>query len=420
MVWFQRILITVLVLLILDIYAFFAVSKAVPYFKRNIWVYVMFSNTSIALLAAIYALVSIFLFGVRPNSGIFRVLITVSIFILSPKIALTLVLLIEDLIRWSIALYRYILHIISPKEVEVAFLESRKKFISQLALGVASIPFLYVGYGVFRGRYNFKVIKKKLFFENLPLAFDGLKVLQISDAHVGSFNSPEDVARGISMINEQKADVVCFTGDFVNNVATELDDWKSLFSQIKAKYKFSILGNHDYGDYFNWDSEEDKQENLKKLFRYQEEMGFDLLRNESRHIEKEGESIAFVGVENWGLRGFQKYGDLDIALENVSQESFKILLSHDPTHWEAQVKSHPKNLDLTLSGHTHGMQMGIEVKGFRWSPAKYIYKHWAGMYSQANKYLYVNRGFGYLGVPMRAGIWPEITVIELKKKMTLS
>ena len=416
MTWVQRIAITLIVLVLMDVYSFFAISKVFPYFKKNIWVYVLSSNTSIALMATVYALLSLFIFETRPNQGVFKTIAILFLLTLAPKIILTLLLLIEDIGRLFLATYRYISHFISPKDVEESFFHSRRKFISQIALGLASIPFLYVGYGVFRGRYNFKVIKKKLYFENLPLAFDGFKILQISDAHVGSFDNPEQVARGISMINEQKADVVCFTGDFVNNVATELDDWKSLFSKINAKYKFSILGNHDYGDYARWDSKEEKQKNLEKLCHYQKEMGFDLLKNESRHIEKNGAKIAFVGVENWGERGFQKYGDLDLALENVASKSFKILLSHDPTHWESKVKSHPKRLDLTLSGHTHGMQLGIEVKGFRWSPSKYIYKHWAGLYQDNEKYLYVNRGFGYLGVPMRAGIWPEITVIELNKK----
>ncbi len=270
---------------------------------------------------------------------------------------------------------------------------------------------------MFKGRYDFRVLKYTLYFEDLPNAFDGYRIGQISDVHSGSFDNHEKVAYGVNLLKEQEADVVFFTGDLVNNKATEMKDWKSLFSTISAKDGvYSILGNHDYGDYVNWNSDSEKEQNLNDLKTTHAEMGWDLLLNEHRYLEKNGEKIAIVGVENWGGGHFKKAGDLDLAGKNVADHDFKILLSHDPSHWQEKVKDHNKFYHLTLSGHTHGMQFGIEIPGFlKWSPAKYRYKNWAGIYKENNRYINVNRGFGYLAFPGRVGMWPEISVIELRK-----
>lgn len=294
---------------------------------------------------------------------------------------------------------------------------SRRKFVSQIALGLAAVPFASILYGMYKGKYRFRVLSYTLHFKDLPDAFDGYRIAQISDIHSGSFDNKEKVEYGVNLIKEQNADVIFFTGDMVNNKASEMLPWKDLFASLKAKDGvFSILGNHDYGDYVDWKSETEKRQNFKDLIELQKEMGFDLLMNESRYIEKNGQKIAIIGVENWGRGGFKKAGDLKKATQNIDPNDFKILLSHDPSHWEDQVIDDKLHYHLTLSGHTHGMQFGIEIPGWvKWSPAKWRYKYWAGIYKEMGQYINVNRGFGYLGYPGRVGIWPEITVIELKK-----
>ncbi|MBB6498564.1 metallophosphoesterase [Pedobacter cryoconitis] len=272
-------------------------------------------------------------------------------------------------------------------------------------------------YGMVVGKYNYKVINHVLYFDDLPEKFDGFKLVQISDVHAGSFNNPTAVKRGISLINEQKADLFVFTGDLVNNKAEEIKPWISDFSAIKAPYgQFSILGNHDYGDYVKWPSETDKKNNLDQLKAYHKDLGFNLLLDTHVKIEKDGQQLILAGVENWGL-GFGERGDLKKALNGTGNKDFKILLSHDPTHWEEQVKTFPNKVQLTLSGHTHGMQFGLEAFGIKWSPVKYRYAHWAGIKEENGRILNINRGFGFLGFSGRIGIWPEITVIELKKRL---
>jgi len=271
-------------------------------------------------------------------------------------------------------------------------------------------------YGMYKGKYNFKVLKYILHFEDLPDAFDGYKITQISDIHSGSFDNKEKIEYAVDLVNEQHSDVIFFTGDLVNNKAEEMIPWMDTFSRLKAKDGiFSILGNHDYGDYVRWESEEAKTQNLIDLAEVHREIGFDLLMNESRFLEKDGQRIAIVGVENWG-RGFKQKGDLAKAARNIDANDFKILMSHDPTHWEQQVIEDDYHYHLTLSGHTHGMQFGIEIPGWiKWSPVKWRYKYWAGIYKEKGQYINVNRGLGFIAYPGRVGIWPEITVIELKK-----
>lgn len=330
-----------------------------------------------------------------------------------PKIVLTLVMFGEDIFRVGASILNYFIYNAPRKEM----MPDRRKFISQIALGLAAVPFLSLIYGIFEGKYNFKVFKQTIFFPDLPDAFDGFKITQISDVHSGSFDNPEKINYAIDLINEQESDIILFTGDIVNTHAVEMNPWLTAFNRIKEyKYgKFSVLGNHDYGEYVTWPSEKEKDENFQAIKSLYGQIGFKLLLNEHTYIQKGDDKIAIIGVENWGVN-FKKAGDLNKASQNVHQDDFKVLMSHDPSHWEAEIKEHPKNFHLTLSGHTHGMQFGIEIPGyFKWSLAQYIYKQWAGLYENVGRYVYVNRGFGFHAYPGRVGIMPEITVIELKK-----
>lgn len=294
---------------------------------------------------------------------------------------------------------------------------SRRRFVSLIGMGVAAIPFAGMIYGMLWGRYNYRVVKHTLYFDDLPEAFDGYRVVHISDIHSGSFDNAEKVQYGIDMINAQQGDVIFFTGDLVNNKAEEMRPWIAHFKQLHAKDGvYSVLGNHDYGDYVQWDSPDEKAKNLETLKQIHQQLGFCLLNNESVFLSRGQQRIAVVGVENWG-QGFIKKGNLKQALSQVDKKDFKILLSHDPTHWQYEVLKDPNFIHLTLSGHTHGMQFGIEIPGvIKWSPAGWRYKYWGGVYKEKDRYINVNRGFGYLAFPGRVGMPPEITVIELKKK----
>ena len=294
---------------------------------------------------------------------------------------------------------------------------SRRRFVSLIGMGVAAIPFAGMIYGMLWGRYNYRVVKHTLYFDDLPEAFDGYRVVHISDIHSGSFDNAEKVQYGIDMINAQQGDVIFFTGDLVNNKAEEMRPWIAHFKQLHAKDGvYSVLGNHDYGDYVQWDSPDEKAKNLETLKQIHQQLGFCLLNNESVFLSRGQQRIAVVGVENWG-QGFIEKGNLKQALSQVDKKDFKILLSHDPTHWQYEVLKDPNFIHLTLSGHTHGMQFGIEIPGvIKWSPAGWRYKYWGGVYKEKDRYINVNRGFGYLAFPGRVGMPPEITVIELKKK----
>lgn len=297
------------------------------------------------------------------------------------------------------------------------FFPGRRKFISELAILIAAFPFTGFLYAMIRGKYDYRVHRQTIYYTDLPDAFDGFTITQISDIHSGSFDNTAAMQRGIDLAKAQKSDLFVFTGDLVNNAAFEIEQYIPNFSQLKAPYgQFSILGNHDYGDYIHWDSDEAKAANLDKLKQHHKELGYHLLLDENVSIEKNGQKIALLGVQNWG-KGFIQLGDLDKALKGVDEDAFKILLSHDPTHWEEKVRFNPTQIHLTLSGHTHGAQFGVEVAGLRWSPVQYRYLDWAGLAHHNSRYLYVNRGFGFLAFSGRLGIWPEITVITLKKKI---
>lgn len=396
----------VLVLIALDIYAFQAFRFLV---KRRLGTIIYFVITAFIIGGLFYQ----FSTGDRRSwSAATQFFIVAFVIMLVGKLVLIASMFGEDVFRF----FEGVIKKWTGTHTNYTF-ASRRKFISQLALGLAAIPFAGILYGVFKGRYNFKVLKYTLHFEDLPDAFDGYKITQISDIHSGSFDNKEKVEYAIDLINEQASDAILFTGDMVNNEASEMDPWKDSFARLKAKDgKFSVLGNHDYGDYVPWESKAAQAANLDRLKEIQAEMEFDLILNDSRFIQRGGDRLAIVGVENWGAGGFKKAGDLNLAMSQVTSNDFKILMSHDPSHWEHEVIQHKDHFHLTLSGHTHGMQFGIEIPGwFKWSPVKWRYKYWAGIYQEMGQYINVNRGFGYLAFPGRVGIWPEITVIELKK-----
>ncbi len=291
---------------------------------------------------------------------------------------------------------------------------SRSVFMSWLGLGVGAGIYSSLLYGL-SNKYKYRVRRLRLAFENLPASFKGLKIVQISDIHSGSLKDPAAVRRGVDMVMAEKADLILFTGDLVNDIAMEVGEYQGIFSCLTAPMGvYSTLGNHDYGDYAWWENAEAKKANLDHLMRIHKEMGWRLLMNEHVVLERDGAQIAVLGVENWSAKSrFPKYGKLDEAYAGADKYPFKILMSHDPSHWDAEVRRDYPDIDLMLAGHTHGMQFGLEVPGFKWSPVQYVYKEWAGLYEQGKQKLYVNRGFGFIGYPGRVGIMPEITVIEL-------
>ena len=402
--WFFFIIIYTLI----DLYAL----QAIRTLTKNFWITGVYLLVSLVIIVSLYFLLnsnSPTHFSQPPISYLFGLFLVLII----PKLLVIIFMLGEDITRLILGLYFKIF-----ANEQNFYIPSRRKFLSTLALGVAAIPFSTLLYGMIKGKYNFKVLKYELEFADLPEAFDGFTMTQISDIHSGSFDNKNKIAYAVDLINQQDSDAIFFTGDLVNNIADEMDDWKELFSNLSAKEGvFSVLGNHDYGDYIRWNSEEEKLKNLNKLKKIQSEMGWNLLLNENFYIKRKNQKIAIVGVENWGENGFKQAGDLDAACKNINNSDFKVLLSHDPSHWKSRVKNDDRNFQLTLSGHTHGMQFGIEIPGWiKWSPVKYRYENWAGIYEEKGRFINVNRGFGFLGYPGRVGIWPEITVIKLKKK----
>ena len=327
------------------------------------------------------------------------------------KLIIILFLFFEDISRVVLSIINFFFNFSDAKIFE------RRSFLSKIALLVASIPIPFVLYGIYKGRYNYKVYKYDLSFDDLPEDFDGYQITHISDIHSGSLKNKNNVEYAVKLINEQKSDLILFTGDIINNKSNELIKWKDLLSTMKASDgKFSVLGNHDYGDYVNWKNKQEKVDNFSDLLNFQKQMGFKLLLNENIKIKKGESNISLIGVENWGKGRFKKKGDIDKACIGLNERDFKIVLSHDPSHWDKILIDHKIHFHLTLSGHTHGMQFGIEIPGWvKWSPAKWAYRQWAGLYNEKNQFLNVNRGFGVLGFPGRVGIPPEISVITLKK-----
>ena len=402
-----RLIILFVIIAIVELYSF-QVIKTVT---KSKWILIVYAVISVA--AIVFITYELMKFD-RSVGQTKSTLITLGLLllVLLPKLVLTFVLLLEDVTRILIGTVTHFMGHNSD-----SFLPERRKFVSQVAIGLAAVPFLSLIYGMTIGKYNYKVIRQTLFFPDLPDAFDGFKITQISDIHSGSFDDENKIRYAIDLINEQESDLLLFTGDIVNAKADEMHPWIDIFKGIKKhEYgKYSVLGNHDYGAYLDWKSEKAKAENFVAIKDLHRQIDFKLMLNENVKIKKVKDEIALIGVENWG-KHFGEFGDIDKASENVTATDFKILMSHDPSHWEYIVKQHPKNIQLTLSGHTHGMQFGIEIPGyFKWSLAKYIYKQWAGLYEEFGRYVYVNRGFGFHAYPGRVGIMPEITVFELKK-----
>ncbi|MDX5345787.1 MAG: metallophosphoesterase [Hymenobacteraceae bacterium] len=352
--------------------------------------------------------------GTPPNA--FKTYLASTLFIIfACKLVVALFLLADDGIRLAKWLAQQLNK--PAGSTQTAATINRSQFLSKLALVAGAIPFTAFIYGMVKGAYDYQVKKVTLRFPNLPQAFDGFKMLQISDLHTGSFQSSKPLERAVKLINQQEADVVFFTGDLVNNVASELEGLTETLGKIKAKMRvFSVLGNHDYGDYVTWSSHEEKAQNLLTLKNHQQNMGWHLLLNQNFILDRNGQQLAILGVENWGRRmGFPRYGDLAKAHAGTEDVPFKVLLSHDPSHWDGQVNKEFPDIDLMLSGHTHGMQFGVNLPNFKWSPVQYVYEQWAGLYQKGNQYLYVNTGLGFIGYPGRVGFLPEITVFELKR-----
>ena len=409
-----RFLIVLSIIVLVDLYFFQSLKTVTATWAESKRVLANRIYWGITISGAIFVLFSIITYKnpvINRTVGLY--IFCFYMILLISKLIGSLPLMFEDIgrgVKWIVAFFNKGTDMPAVKDGM-----SRGKFISYSALTLAAIPFGTMIYGMVKTAFDFKIQRKKIPIAKLPAAFEGLKIVQISDIHSGSFISDAHFKNAVEMIMNEKPDLIFFTGDLVNDRSDEAEPFKKVWKNLSAPLGvFSVLGNHDYGDYVLWDSPELKQANLERLFGIHKEMGWELLRNEHRIIEKNGEKIGLVGVENWGaaLR-FPRKGDMKKAQLGMDEVPVKILLSHDPSHWEAKIlKEHPE-IDLTLSGHTHGFQFGIEIPGFKWSPSQYVYPQWAGLYSNGNQHLYVNRGLGFLGYLGRVGIRPEITVLEL-------
>lgn len=394
--------------LLVELYAF----QAFKTITRAKWILIPYQLISLAIVIFVIYSFTQFDRTVGQNR---QSLITFGLLLITflPKLIITFFLFGEDVYR----VFSGVISKFTGDHVDGDFLPDRRKFLSQIALGTAAIPFLSLIYGMTVGKYNYKVIKQAIFFPDLPDSFDGMTITQISDIHSGSFDNPEKIQYAIDLINEQNSDIVLFTGDIVNTHATEMHPWIETFKKIyNPKFgKYSVLGNHDYGEYVTWPSAKAKDDNFDAIKDLHRQIDFKLLLNENIKINNGQDEIALIGLENWG-HNFKQAGDLVKASAGLADADFKILMSHDPSHWEYEVKNHKTKYHLTLSGHTHGLQFGIEIPGwFKWSPVQYVYKQWAGLYENLGRYVYVNRGFGFHAYPGRVGIMPEITVLTLKK-----
>ena len=403
----------VLVFLLIDTYVFQAVltaSKNWTPTARAIVRYGYWVPTALCILALLWWAFSDPYRG-RDNFRIY-VLAGTAIFYLS-KIFSVLFLFADDLQRGV----RWIAGTFSPnKEALPGAAIPRSEFLAKAALVSAAVPLGLSVYGVVSGAHDYRVKRIAVKLPHLPKAFDGIRIGQVSDIHSGSFWNKTAVKGGVQMLLNEKPDLIFFTGDLVNNETREVNDYLPIFEKLRAPLGvFSVTGNHDYGDYRAWETMEAKRKNFKDLIEAHRLLGYDLLMKTHRIIDVDGEKLAILGIENWGAGRFSKYGKLDLAHANTGEAATKILLSHDPTSWDAIVRPAYDDIDLTLSGHTHGFQFGVEIGNVRWSPSQYVYKQWAGLYQEKKQYLYVNRGFGFLGYPGRIGMPPELTIIELKR-----
>lgn len=405
----MRTLFLIIFLIFIDLYAYQALKVVISNSTVSVktWSKIIFFSVNILMISFTLAYTSGLLEDWdKVTLTILRSLIFITYF---SKFLILPFLLIDDIFRG----FQWIIDYFKPT---LAFNPSRSRFLSQFGLFIGAIPLISLTYGMFRNAYRFKLRHSKIKIDQLPGELTGLKIIQISDIHSGSFLYPEEVNKAVEIINNQHPDLIFFTGDLVNNTADEVIPLLPVLSKIKAKYGvFSILGNHDYGDYVRWESQEKKQDNLNRLKQYHKELGWQLLTNENRIVSVNGKQIGIVGVENFSTHmRFPKYGKLKESYAGVENTHLKLLLSHDPSHWSHEVVTAFKDIAITFSGHTHGFQFGVEIPGFiQWSPIQYVYKQWAGLYKNENQMLYVNRGLGHLGYPGRVGILPEITLLEL-------
>lgn len=415
-----RVVIPLIIFLLFDLYAYQAFrfviksyqKKTIRLIKTIYWFFSCFC----------YALIALTIFTDWNNWNIyFRTYsFAVLIILIVSKFFLAIFVLIDDVVRflrWVVAKISSLFKRPEPVKTDThSNTISRSGFIIKTGLIIASIPFFSLIYGMAFNAYNYKIRRIKLILPDLPGSFDGFRIVQVSDIHTGSFMSTEPLTRAVNIINEQKPDVIFFTGDLVNNYHKEALIYVDVLKKLEAKHGvFSIFGNHDYGDYHRWNNPAEKEDDIQGLKNIHSQAGWRLLWDEHQDIEQNGEKITVIGVQNISAHGFSRYGSLEKATKDISYSPVNILLSHDPSHWRKEVLGKYPIINLTLSGHTHGMQFGVEVPGFRWSPVQYVYKEWADMYHENNQYLYVNRGLGFIGYPGRVGIMPEITVLELKK-----
>ncbi|MEM6262205.1 MAG: metallophosphoesterase [Bacteroidota bacterium] len=398
---------------LVDYYALQALRTAFPEVR---WLKKAYTWTHFALYGGFIAFFVAYRSGlVMPRSAAY--LFSSLLFALFlPKLIIAIILLAEDgtrLVRWAWMKLSGPQSPIDPNGTNI----SRAQFLSKSALALASIPFGAMVYGIVKGKYDYTVRKVQLAIKDLPAAFEGFTITQISDIHTGSFDNKEAVQRGINLVNAQQSDAIFFTGDLVNNHIDEVQGFEDIYSQLTAKEGvFSVLGNHDYGDYLPWDSPAEKAAHFQKVLDKHGELGWNLLKNQNHLVKRGEDELAIIGVENWGAKArFPKYGRMAEAVQGTENARVKLLLSHDPSHWDAQVRPEYPDINAMFSGHTHGMQFGVEIPGFKWSPVQYVYKQWAGLYEKGEQYLYVNRGFGFIGFSGRVGIYPEITVFELTK-----
>lgn len=408
----MRFIVILIFIILFDLYAFQAFTSVGQNWSKSVKILVFSLYWLIPFLAIGMMIATSTGSTANWNKHFFMILRSVLMIIYLSKLLIVSVLVIDDIRRIVMGAYE------SMGGVQ-DFDRGRSRFLSQMAIFLGALPFITLTYGIIRNRHRYKIFNENVIIENLPKALEGLRIIQISDIHSGSFTEKEPIRAAIDMINDQKADLVFFTGDLVNSLASEMKDYVDVFDKIQSRYGvFSILGNHDYGDYARWPNQEAKKQNLQDLINTHKDMGWDIMLNENRIININGENVAIIGVENYSAKPhFQKYGDLQKACLGIENTALKLLLSHDPTHWEDEVLKKFKDIAITFSGHTHGFQFGVEIPGWvKWSPVKYIYKQWAGLYQEGKQYLYVNRGFGFLGYPGRVGILPEITVMELKSK----
>ena len=403
-----------LIMLLLDFYVYQAVKTVSQNASNQTKIIVFYSYWIVSALTLTCLLSLPYITALQTNKIFRNYIFAILLGLFFAKLIGSVFFLVDDFRRLILFVINKIRFSNPDLSISTGNEISRSTFISWLGLALGGTLFGTLLWG-FSNKYKYEIRRIALSFPNLPNSFKGLKVIHISDIHSGSFNDKVAVQRGVDMILKEKPDLILFTGDLVNDRHEEMFDYKEIFSHLNAPMGvFSTLGNHDYGDYTSWPSEMAKKQNLENLKQLQKAMGWRLLMNEHVVFERNGEKIALLGIENFGAKGrFPKYGRMQDAYPGTEKISFKILMSHDPSHWDYQVKKEYKDIDLMLSGHTHGMQFGLENPYFKWSPVQWMYKQWAGLYEDGKQKLYVNRGFGFIGYPGRVGIMPEITVLEL-------